>query len=396
VNEDEDTGMNEPDRFVFEAPGSARPQRSAAVAADVPRERDAGGGLLEFGERQLRDFEKSPRPMRIFDRETLRYLAVNDAAVALYGYTREEFLTLTVKDTLHPDEHEELLESFDKPEGYLMHFEPRRHLKKSGEVFVAEIVIQDILFEARRARVSLTIDVTERIRVSNLLRQREQEFETLAEHLPDAIARFDRNGRYVYVNSAVEKLTGASRNAILGRTPRELFMPDTVVGLFESSLAETVRSGQAHTFEFSYPSASGNDRLFEAPHVPERDAPGEMATVLCVARDITERKQAEEEQQRQKKLLTAIIDNLPVGIFIKDATTLRLLMVNRASRVLITHPREGVLGKTPHQLFPAEQADAFSKTDRQALESGQMVEIPEQEVSGRSGKSITQHVRKVP
>lgn len=523
-NQYEDTGMNDPDRVVFEAPGSAGPQRIAAVAVAVPPERDAGGGLLEFGQRQLQEFEKSPRPMRIFDRETLQYLAVNDAAVALYGYTREEFLTLTVKDTRHPDEHDELLESFDKPEGYLMHFEPRRHLKKSGEVLVAEVVIQDILFQGRRARVSLTIDITERVRVLDLLRQREQEFEALAEHLPDPIARFDRNGRFVYVNSAVEKLTGASRSAILGRTQRQLFMPDTVVELFERSLAETVRSGLAHTLEFSYPSASGTERLFEAHHVPERGAIGQIATVLCVARDITERKkseddlrrqknlfaaivdnlpvgvfirdaqtlryvvrnrycernfghfgkscvgktaydlfpkeyadcavatdrralasgklldipeweylgesgkrqihhvrkvplygdggepwllvgiadditerkQAEEELQRQKKLLTAIIDNLPVGIFIKDASTLRLLMVNRASRVLIKHPKERVLGKTPHELFPADQADAFCKTDRQALESGQMVEIPEQEVSGLSGESIIQHVRKVP
>ena len=88
-------------------PGLAMPDSEM-----VRIERDAGGGLLEFGQRPLQDFEKSPRPMRIFERETCQYLAVKDAAVALYGYSREEFLTLTVKDTRHPDEHHELLESF--------------------------------------------------------------------------------------------------------------------------------------------------------------------------------------------------------------------------------------------------------------------------------------------
>ncbi len=384
--------MNDPDRFVFEAPGSAGPQRIAAVAAAVPPERDAGGGLLEFGQRQLQDFEKSPRPMRIFERETCQYLAVNDAAVALYGYTREEFLTLTVKDTRHPDEHHELLESFDKPEGYLMHFEPRRHVKKSGEVFVAEVVTQDILFEGRRARVSLTIDVTERVRVLDLLRQREQEFEALAEHLPDPIARFDCNGRFVYVNSAVEKLTGASRSAILGRTQRELFMPDTVVELFERSLAETARSGQAHTLEFSYPSASGNDRLFEAHHVPERDATGEIVTVLCVARDITERKKSEDDLRRQKNLFAAIVDNLPVGVFIRDAQTLRYVIRNRYCESTFAHFGESWVGKTVHDLFPKEYADRSVATDRQALESGKMLEIPE----WKALEGQIHHVRKVP
>jgi PAS domain S-box-containing protein len=391
-NQYEDTGMNDPDRFVFEAPGSAGPQRIAAVAAAVPPERDAGGGLLEFGQRQLQDFEKSPRPMRIFERETCQYLAVNDAAVALYGYTREEFLTLTVKDTRHPDEHDELLESFDKPVGYLMHFEPRRHVKKSGEVFVAEVVTQDILFEGRRARVSLTIDVTERVRVLDLLRQREQEFEALAEHLPDPIARFDRNGRFLYVNSAVEKLTGASRSAILGRTQRELFMPDTVVELFERSLAEAARSGQAHTLEFSYPSASGNDRLFEAHHVPERDATGEIVTVLCVARDITERKKSEDDLRRQKNLFAAIVDNLPVGVFIRDAQTLRYVIRNRYCESTFAHFGESWVGKTVHDLFPKEYADRSVVTDRQALESGKMLEIPE----WKALEGQIHHVRKVP
>lgn len=62
-----------------------------------------------FGEREQREFEQSPWPIRIFDRETLKYLAVNDAAaVSLYGHTREEFLALGPLDTRHPDERARL------------------------------------------------------------------------------------------------------------------------------------------------------------------------------------------------------------------------------------------------------------------------------------------------
>ena len=387
--------MNDPGRRALER----RISRKADRRKSPPKRSAAAGGRhndLVFGERQRREFEANPRPMRIFDRETLRYLAVNDAALALYGYSRAEFLALTLKDTRHPDEHDDQLASFDRPEGYLIHLGPVRHVKKSGEIIIAEVITQDVLFKGRRARVSLTIDVTERTRMTELLRQREQEFETLAEHLPDPVARFDRAGRFVYVNSAVEQLTGASRDAMLGRTQRELGMPAAIVSLFESSLAGSVRTGQSHTLEFSFPQLSG-ERLFEAYHVPERNAAGEIATVLCVARDITERKKGEVELRRQKDLLAAIIDNLPVGIFIRDAKTLRYLLRNRYCEKTFGHAtKECWAGKSVHDLFSKRDADLAIATDRQALESGAMLDIPEIEWRVGSGEVQVQHVRKVP
>src|SRR5690349_7907636 len=82
---------------------------------------DNPDSLPEFGERALRDFENSSSPMRIFDRETLEYLAVNEAAVKFYGYSREEFLALTVRDTRHPEEHAAQLASLDRSTSYFQH-----------------------------------------------------------------------------------------------------------------------------------------------------------------------------------------------------------------------------------------------------------------------------------
>lgn len=76
-----------------------------ALAAKRPgREtHDPNTGFLTLGVREEQEFERSPYPIRIFDRESLQYLVVNDAALKLYGYTREEFLKLTLFDTRHPD-----------------------------------------------------------------------------------------------------------------------------------------------------------------------------------------------------------------------------------------------------------------------------------------------------
>ena len=125
--------------------------------------------LPEFGERAMRDFESSSSPMRIFDRATLRYLAVNAAAVKFYGYSRDEFLALTIRDTRHPEEHAAQLASLERSVNYFQHGASRRQIKKSGEVVVVELVMQDILFKGREARLGLTIDITGRLRMQEML-----------------------------------------------------------------------------------------------------------------------------------------------------------------------------------------------------------------------------------
>jgi PAS domain S-box-containing protein len=382
-------------------------QRTQEAIARRLRERDAGqavariasadsaAGLPVFGEKALGEFERSSSPMRIFDLATQRFLAVNDATASFYGYSREEFLGMSVADLRHPDEHGALQSSLAEQSDYLRHRPPRRHVTKSGEVMTVEVVTQDVLYQGRRARLSLTIDLTGRLRMQALIWQRQQEFEMLAENLPDLVARFDRGHRFVYVNAAVEKLLKIGRHEMIGKTQRELGMPEGLVSAFERSLSEAFDTGESHTLEFSV-AAAGGERLFETSHIPERDAAGQISTVLCVAHDITERKKNEEEVQRQKNLLAAIIDNLPVGVFIKDAATLRYVVRNRFLEELNGDPMETSIGKSAHDLLPKEQADRSVATDRQALESRKLVDIPEQEMLCRSGEQRLFHVRKVP
>ena len=172
-------------------------------------------------------------------------------------------------------------------------------------------------------------------------------------------------------------------------------MPEDVVAMFDASIAGVFATGRVHTLEFRFP-APGGDRRFEALHVPEQAADGNVRTVLCVARDITGRKRTEDELLRQKNLLAAITDNLPVGVFIKDAKTLRYILRNRFLEGSNGYPVDTSAGKTAHDLFPKEQADFSVATDLRALDNGRMFEVSEQEMLGRSGEPRIFHVRKVP
>lgn len=267
-----------------------------------------------FGERQMRNFEASLRPMRIFDRETLKYLAVNDAALKLYGYTRDEFLALNLLDTRHPDEHASVLAMLASQTDYIAHWGGRRHVTKSGDVLEVETITQDILFDGRRARLSLTVDVTGRLRMQELLWRRQQEFETLAENLPDLVARYDRNRRFLYANSAIERTFGVERGHIIGRTQREAGFAEGLAVLYDDSLAGVFTTGQPHKVEFRM-DCPGGERLFEAQHVAEYDAAGSIGSVLCVARDITSHKRAERSLLETQQHLQVAIRGGSVGLY---------------------------------------------------------------------------------
>ncbi len=289
--------------------------------------------LSEFSERARRDFESSASPMRIFDHETLRYLAVNDAAVKFYGYSREEFLALTLRDTRHPNEHAEQPASLKESAGYFRYGKPRRHLRKSGEVAVVELVTQDILFHGRKARLALTIDITGRLRMQELLWRRQQEFESLAENLPDLVARYDRERRFLYANSALEKTIGLNSGKIIGKTQREVGQPEAIAALYDDSLAGVFATGEPHKFEFRFPHRDG-ERLFEAHHVAEFDAKGTIGSVLCVAHDITDRKRIEYALRDTNEFLHGVIESSRDCIKVLDLEGRLQLMNSGGQRLL--------------------------------------------------------------
>jgi two-component system sensor histidine kinase UhpB len=114
-------------------------------------------------------FESSPLPMWVFDAETLRYLAVNEAAVRLYGYSREEFLGMTVED-LRPHGEGEAFREFLRRESGSVQRGLFHHRKRSGEPLDVESVGHLVRWRGREARLVMLNDVTERQRIQTRLR----------------------------------------------------------------------------------------------------------------------------------------------------------------------------------------------------------------------------------
>jgi PAS domain S-box-containing protein len=136
---------------------------------------------LEASEERYRKlFDIHPNPMWVVDAKTLAFLAVNEAAVRLYGYSKEEFLSMTA-DQIRPEEDvAELVKAFeDRSRTYRQRV--WRHRKKSGELIQVEIVSFNLEFDGRAARLGVIEDLTERLRAQERAEKSEQRYRALLE-----------------------------------------------------------------------------------------------------------------------------------------------------------------------------------------------------------------------
>ena len=143
--------------------------------------------------------------------------------------------------------------------------------------------------EALQTRIhSLETEIAAQGDTTATLHLREQEFRTLVDHCPDVIARFDPALRYAYVNPAIQGVTGLPPQAFIGKSTRELGMPQDLAERWETALRRVFETGQEVCIECEYPSPDG-PRHYESRLFPERAEDGAITAVVSIARDVTDR-----------------------------------------------------------------------------------------------------------
>jgi PAS domain S-box-containing protein len=264
-------------------------------------------------------FENNPHPMWVYDLDTLAFLAVNDTAIQRYGYTREEFLGMTIAQIRPPEDVPALLENVSRVTEGLDEAGVWRHRKQDGTEFEVEIVSHTIAFAGRKAEMVLAQDITERRRAERALRESERKFATVFRSSPDMVGILTlEEGRYLDVNAGYERILGYSRGELVGRTIHELgIWADPVP---RATLVESLRrDGAVRNWEVRYRAKSG--RLIVGLVSAEIIDYGEEACVLSVTRDVTERKQAEESLRLSEERLRLALMAAGLGLYDLDVRT---------------------------------------------------------------------------
>jgi PAS domain S-box-containing protein len=233
-------------------------------------------------------FESNPQAMWVYDLTTLRFLAVNDAAVRHYGYSRTEFLEMTIKD-IRPAEDVQLLEKYLNSENAHPDAGEWRHRKKDGSIINVDITANRLTFGGRPAEFVLVRDITERKKAEKALRISEDRYRDLVDNSHELICTHDLEGRVLSVNPWASRVLGYPQESIIGINIRNGLLPE-YREQFDEYLRTVTTEGSARGV-MKVRTAAGEIRLWEYYNTLRTEGV-EQPIVRGMAHDVTERRQA--------------------------------------------------------------------------------------------------------
>lgn len=287
-------------------------QANHDLLQEIAERKRTEAALRESEERYRNLFHSITDPLFVYDPTTLAYLAVNDAAVTKYGYSRDEFLGMTIRDILPEEETADHLGTMGRPATTREEHGQRRHRKKSGEIIDVDVSTYGVDFSGRPACVVQARDVTEQRRAEAEVARTTVLLQALVNGTPDVVFVKDRAGNYLLVNEAAARYVGKSVAEMLGKDATAILEPEDA-RLVTASDHLVMESNQSQTVEEVLLSA-GVPHTFQTIKVPYRDANGHVIGVIGISRDVTHQKEAE----RALRLRDRAIQAVSQGILITD------------------------------------------------------------------------------
>jgi PAS domain S-box-containing protein len=247
-------------------------------------------------------FYNNPLPMWIYDLNSFRFIAVNNAAISHYGYTQEEFLSMTIFDIRPESEIERLKIDVQLRNQQGARNNIWKHRKKNGSLIDVEVSTQP-LDETRSSILVLANDITEKIKVEEELRKSNERFSYAAKAASEALWEWDIPSGEVYMSHTYTEILGwAPDHQSRFEKWHELIHPDdreaTTAGYYKALANPEIEHWEK---EYRFLKADGSYCFVFDKAVILRQAEGKAYKVIGAIQDITDKKMAEEELIRSNE-----------------------------------------------------------------------------------------------
>jgi PAS domain S-box-containing protein len=296
--------------------GSGRAVRVEGNSLDVTERKRTELTLAGNEERYRLLFERSPLPKWVYERETLRILEVNGAALALYGYSRDEFLAMTIRDILTAEDISAL-----GPRAASTHYrQPNsgewKHRRKDGTVIDVVVFAHDVDMGSQRARMIVVQDITTEKRAEQALREAEGKYRTIFENAMEGIYRSTPDGRFLAANPMMARILGYA-------LPEDLICDRVDIarqGYVDPQRREEFRHqvethGTITGFEYAARRKDGSEVWVSENARVARNPQGEIVYYEGTLVDISDRKRAEEALRVTRGQLERVLGTSPTVVY---------------------------------------------------------------------------------
>lgn len=266
------------------------------IQTDITQRKQAEEALMQSETSFRLLFTTNPYPMWVYDRETLSFLAVNDAAIRQYGYSQDEFLSMTIKDIRPVEDIPALLSTVYQTKSGLAKAGTWKHRRKDGSLIDVEITAHTLTFAGRSAFVILALDVTERLQAEQKIRFQA----ALLDITSDAILVRDLEDQILFWNQGASRLYGWQAEEALGKKARHLLNEEKTPQL--AAVLSTVAVRGNWQSDLHQVTKDGKKILVESRWTLMHDEEDQPKAFLVVNTDITEKKQLEAQFLRTQRL----------------------------------------------------------------------------------------------
>ncbi|MBW8890182.1 MAG: PAS domain S-box protein [Fibrobacteres bacterium] len=288
-----------------------KPMRMLGAMLDISDLKRAEAAVRESENRYRLLFLNNPQSMWLFDPGTLRFLDVNDAALARYGYTRGEFLALSLRDIWVEEDRPKLEPVIEELRRKRSLSGVRRHRLRNGTVVHAEVFYHFIRFPDQDAVIALSNDITDKLEALERLRHSEERYRTLAAISPVGLYRVDLKGRWIFVNEHMCRLLGRKPGELVGSEAPPIMHSDDADWVKEAWYAAQAEKRPFHA-EYRVLAKDGRIIWVMGNALADKAPDGTPIGFVGTITDITERKQAEILLACQKRTLALIASGLPL------------------------------------------------------------------------------------
>jgi len=357
---------------------------------DITEQRRTEEAVRNAEEKFSKAFLSSPDMISISEIDTGTFLEVNDAAVRIVGYTREEMVgksALALGIWCNPLDRAALLARL-KQTGGVKEYEAQQR-RKSGEVFSSAISAETVTIGTTQYMLSIIRDITERKKAETALRESEQRYRNVVEVQSEFISRFLPDGTHVFANDAYLNYFHKERAALIGTRFNPDIPPEDAPAV-KKHFASLTPNHPVDIIEHRIVMPDGNVRWQRWSDRAIFDEHGQIIEYQSVGRDITDLKRVEGALRESEERFRVIFGAQQTGIMLVEARSHVIVDVNPYATSLIGLPREGIIGRICHSFIcPALQGACPVENLGQVVDRSERVLLTAEGVSIPILKSVS-------